>query len=313
VVVKVIKIRVDEEDPRPTELRRLISIPICNRIVRLLGSEMNEPSLGQCSLFLEFCPGGDLSKWRKEKYEERNNKPVPEWNIWRLFIQLAQALAFIHEGFGTKGQTLAKWNPIIHRDIKPENILIIGNEATYPSFKLADFGVSKMYDHNNTESECGSHIWQPPEIPRISTPAADVWSLGAVVHFLALGKAPVQNVKEYRGNVWNRLGGRYPTAYVEDPNDQYWNKKAPREVTHVNISVEEQMDEALGGDEDGEVAHTNQNPVYSDALDRWMLHALAKSAKTRYTSGNLVKRMIPVGKKMIQKYTGKAGLVDLQI
>jgi serine/threonine protein kinase len=86
------------------------------------------------------------------------------------------------------------WRPIVHRGIKLENILAMTNRTIYPSLKLGDFGISKKYNPDNTDRSCDTCIWQPPEIPRISTPAADVWALGAIIHFLALGNCQTSNV-----------------------------------------------------------------------------------------------------------------------
>lgn len=106
------------------------------------------------------------------------------------------ALAFIHEGYGTTGATFDNWRPIVHRDIKPENVLVTTNGTTYPSFKLGDFEISTKYNPDNTDCSCDTYIWQLPRILRITTLAADVWVLGAIIHSLALGKPPVRDIKK---------------------------------------------------------------------------------------------------------------------
>ena len=69
-----------------------------------------------CSLYFEYLPQGDLKGWRFSEFHLKN-KPVPESYIWRFLIQVAQALAFLHAGYGTS--KMEKLNGIIHRDIKP--------------------------------------------------------------------------------------------------------------------------------------------------------------------------------------------------
>ena len=111
------------------------------------------------------------------------------------------ALAFIHGGYGTTGATFDDWRPIVHRGIKLENTLAMTNRTTYPSFKLGDFGISTKYNPDNTDCSCDTCIWQPLAVPRISTPAADVWSLGAIIHFLVLGKPLVRDIEKYKAEV----------------------------------------------------------------------------------------------------------------
>eukprot|EP01064_Diplonema_japonicum_P001832 TRINITY_DN11219_c0_g1_i1.p1 TRINITY_DN11219_c0_g1~~TRINITY_DN11219_c0_g1_i1.p1 ORF type:complete len:405 (+),score=53.47 TRINITY_DN11219_c0_g1_i1:59-1273(+) len=80
---------------------------------------------------------------------------------------------------------------IVHKDIKPANILI-----NYKSeVKIGDFGICSF---TNKDSEAlsgtGSYRWMAPE--RITTDTfsynSDVYSLGFVVAYLALGRFPVR-------------------------------------------------------------------------------------------------------------------------
>jgi calcium-dependent protein kinase len=52
---------------------------------------------------------------------------------------------------------------ILHRDIKPENILIeYLNDK--PIYKLADFGVGKIYKHNDYKfTKRGTPVYSAPE------------------------------------------------------------------------------------------------------------------------------------------------------
>ena len=85
----------------------------------------------------------------------------------------------------------------MHRDIKPENILLRPGPRThkvhhdrepFPDVVLADFGHATHRQFEYTPY--GTSLWNPPELPR-SSPKGDLWSVGAVIHFLVHGKAPI--------------------------------------------------------------------------------------------------------------------------
>ena len=86
-MVKVFKTQLEREYQRPTELRRLKSIPNCNRIVKLLGADMNKPNPDSTPYPLNSVPGVTLQVWYRENFGKQNNKQVPESYIWGDFIQ----------------------------------------------------------------------------------------------------------------------------------------------------------------------------------------------------------------------------------
>ena len=53
-------------------------------------------------------------------------------------------------------------NEIVHRDLKPDNILIADPEDL-SSIKVADFGLSAKYDHNDSD-QVGTLIFMSPEL-----------------------------------------------------------------------------------------------------------------------------------------------------
>jgi serine/threonine protein kinase len=300
VVRKVISLSTNER-----ELQILKTLPKCNHVVSLLAYEMHQPSPQQASLFFQWYPLGDVHDW-KESFKDRNNKQVPETFIWRLFIQMSQALAFIHKGYGTNARD---WTPLIHRDIKPENIMV-AMVGTYPSFKLNDFGVSKLMNPgSHLDSTCGTYIWQPPELPRINTTAADIWSLGAVVHYLATGRAPTESVMAFRAKVLEENDGKHPESCNQtEHKTNYYRHRVPRKVTPINVTYEEQRAAA------GVHVHARYlKHVYSDELNRWMMKALQRNAAKRATTDQLLKNMISLGKTLIKKMSGTSGLAELDM
>jgi serine/threonine protein kinase len=97
-----------------------------------------------------------------------------------LMTKVAEAVAFLHR------------RGILHRDLKPSNILLASIDDPEPL--VCDFGLAGRLDEACPHS-CGVAGTPPYMAPeqaagRPLTPAADVWSLGAVLHELLTGRPP---------------------------------------------------------------------------------------------------------------------------
>ena len=144
-------------------------------------------------LYFDYYPGGDLFKLMVRYCDEWEN--VPESFIWHAFLQISEGLAYMHHGYDRRlnygPPPASDWGPIIHGDIKPENIFLgppTPDSHGYPSLVLGDFGLASGKETNRA----GTWKWQPPELP-VTSKAADVWALGAVIHALAHdGRPPMR-------------------------------------------------------------------------------------------------------------------------
>src|SRR5690606_8227500 len=102
--------------------------------------------------------------------------PLPEQDVRRVVAGVAEALRAVHQA------------GIVHRDLKPSNILL-GEEGPF----VIDFGIAQASDSTaltRTGLKVGTPSFMAPEQVRgsLSTPAADVWALGAVALYAATGQ-----------------------------------------------------------------------------------------------------------------------------
>lgn len=146
---------------------------------------------GSLVLYFEHCQGGDL-----QHFVPRNGEAgVSENFLWECFVQLADAIAFLHYGynrFANNPNTPPRgWRRVVHRDVKPENVFLrykLTSSQVVPQFVLGDFGLATLEEE--TKDGCGTYQWIGPEIPYL-TKQNDVWAVGAIIHALAHGRGPV--------------------------------------------------------------------------------------------------------------------------
>lgn len=303
IVTKVLGINhLSSDDLRPSEIQALSLLPDCNRIVKHIFYSSSDPDIEHGTALFEHYPLGDLAQWKAREFDSKNHKPVLESFIWRFFVQMSQALAFIHNHIGPDRE---QRNCILNRDIKPKNILVVDNGNTYPSFKLHDFDCALVYRKSRAHrpSLCGTFQWQPPENPIINTTAAEVWALGACVHFLAVGKAPIQDMNHYAVARFNEKKAHPHSADEYTSPDCYYGARIPRRVTPINLSEEQQQQQGVGP----------LNYQYSDELNQWMMQCLNWNPDRRPATDQLVYGIRPVSEAILRRMGGAAALANLEV
>jgi serine/threonine protein kinase len=130
---------------------------------------------GSCYFSMKFVEGGRLDELVK-------NEPMPPRRAAELLVKMARTVQFAHE------------HGILHRDIKPGNILL--DKSGEPH--LTDFGLARLIEQESTITNSfevlGTPSYMPPEQAaghaKELTPAADVYSLGAVFYHMLTSEPP---------------------------------------------------------------------------------------------------------------------------
>ena len=104
--------------------------------------------------------------------------PMPEATVFRLIAGVAEALQAIHAA------------GVIHRDLKPSNVLLAQDGP-----RVIDFGIARALaatPMTRTGATMGSPDYLSPEqiLNRPVTPAIDVFALGSLAAFAAVGRLP---------------------------------------------------------------------------------------------------------------------------
>tara|TARA_R110002050_G_scaffold212042_2_gene348080 strand:+ start:1719 stop:3401 length:1683 start_codon:yes stop_codon:yes gene_type:complete len=132
-------------------------------------------------LIMELAEGGELFEHivNQGAYNEEVAIDITK--------QIVSAVSYLHD------------LNIVHRDIKPENILL-KKQGTL-ELKLADFGLSKMFDATvRMQTTCGSPGYVAPEVltDDLYGREVDMWSVGVIAYVLLSGFPPFysENIKE---------------------------------------------------------------------------------------------------------------------
>ena len=143
-------------------------------------------------LILDYLPGGSLRSHFPSTYQ--NNPIFSEIQIKFLISNIILSLEYIHN------------KEIIHRDLKPENLLF-DNEGY---LHLSDFGISKIYNSENSEilDISGTPGYISPEMIKGESQnfVSDFFGLGIITYELIFGKRPFEgnNKDEIAQNILNK-------------------------------------------------------------------------------------------------------------
>lgn len=125
---------------------------------------------GRPFLAMELVSGGSWG------VRVRADGPLPPGRVARLGAEVADALQAAHDA------------GVVHRDVKPDNVLVGRRDEAL----LADFGIATLADATMTATGTfvGTIAYSPPELLRgeRATPQSDVYSLGALLWALAVGR-----------------------------------------------------------------------------------------------------------------------------
>lgn len=278
VVVKTIKTKVARYPIEVAWLDRLKPYKHPN-IVGFIGFAVWDLRSESVRMMLEYCSGGDLHRCIT-RYDQQE-KHFKEHELWDITKSLLSALAFLHEGRMMNGRRVRDWRAIIHCDIKPGNILCCPRADETVHCKLTDFGLSAFAELEPRTNYFGTYDWQPPELPAITTPAADIWSVGAVLHYLVHREPPVDpqpravkiNVhpdfqKEHDRKRWIRSA---IPINIEDPTKRWTHWPSCRRYKGI-----------IG------LAWAR---AFSDELNGFMMRMLSTDLKSRPSAAQLEKEM----------------------
>lgn len=213
----------------------------------LLISSMNNPHIitifdifeenGSAYYTMEYMTGSSL------KALVEQNGALSEQDALRYIAEAANALAFIHR------------HHVMHLDVKPSNIMIDSNDHAV----LIDFGISKQYDTDGKQTSSTpvgiSHGYAPieqynPEGVSTFSPETDIYSLGATLYYLLVGKPPrpAQEINEEGlGELPKHISRKVRQAIKHSMKPKRKDRPSSVEQLMSELQIDLQLGERLEG------------------------------------------------------------------
>jgi serine/threonine protein kinase len=160
---------------------------------------------GYYYLVMEYVDGTDALELL------RNHGPQPAWVSADIGAGAARALQHAHS------------NGVVHRDIKPANLML----PVTGGVKVADFGLARALTSDSGLTMAGAVMGTPdymaPEQAQgeMVGPLADIYSLGATLFHMFVGRAPFQGASPMAvalQHVTNRI--KVPEEFIRNDNDR---------------------------------------------------------------------------------------------
>jgi eukaryotic-like serine/threonine-protein kinase len=146
-------------------------------------------------------------KWvQGDRLDRALARPLPLTERLRLFLRIAEAVAFAHA------------QGVLHRDLKPENVMV----GAFGEVLVLDWGLAKVLGDGELapvrdtgeSAVLGTPGFMSPEQQSGGSAGvdarADVYSLGALLRWMAAGQAPVALRGIIAKATAQHLGDRYP-------------------------------------------------------------------------------------------------------
>ncbi|KAK3124180.1 hypothetical protein QOZ80_7BG0582980 [Eleusine coracana subsp. coracana] len=197
-------------------------------LVTLLGYHLSDSEM---FLIYNYLSGGNLERF----IQERSKRPVSWRKLHKIAMDVARALAYMHDECVPR---------ILHRDVKPNNILLDNECNAY----LSDFGLARLLRNSETHATtdvAGTFGYVAPEYAmtcRVSD-KADVYSFGVVLLELISDKKALDPSFSPYGNGFNIVTwavkliqrGRVREFFIEG----LW-EKAPHDdlIQFLNLAVQ---------------------------------------------------------------------------
>ncbi len=123
-------------------------------------------------LVMTFIDGPDL----ETMITTRKGRPFDVDEVLSYFTQILRILQYLH----------SETPPVIYRDLNPRNIMI-QEEKIF----LVDFGIARVFNPQQQGTAIGTPGYTAPEQYKgFAEPRSDIYSLGAVMHYLLTGVNP---------------------------------------------------------------------------------------------------------------------------
>jgi len=202
-------------------------------------------------MVLEYLAGDHLGVL--SKLIRKQNQTLPASTVARIFMQVANGLAYVHTATNHEDKPLG----LIHRDVSPQNIFVCYDGR----IKVLDFGIALTIDREvftRTGLLKGKIRYMSPEQVNSEQldQRSDIFSVGVVMWELVTGKKLFQSSSEFRSmkmicdepapspqelrpDLPDELAAIIMTCLQRDPQNRFQNAGALRQALSDFVFAEQ--------------------------------------------------------------------------
>lgn len=173
-------------------------------------------------LIMDFVDGEDLFS-----ILEREGKPgLPQEKVLEWSKEVLKVLDYLH----------SQTPPVLYRDMKPANIML----GTDGRIFLVDFGIAKVIRDQKTQTVIGTEGYASLEQCRGKAEIrSDIYSLGATMHHLLTGEAPLpfrfEDLRKMVPGISRTLSVAVMKALEKDGKDRFSSAKEMLQALDIKI------------------------------------------------------------------------------
>ena len=188
---------------------------------------------GRSFLVMDYIEGGTLEKlWLNAP-----NKQLPADEVIQIGLHLCSILDYLH----------SQQPPIIFRDLKPANVLLTKDQHIF----LIDFGIARHFKpgQGSDTQALGSPGYAPPEQHgkhARTTPASDIYSLGATLHQLLSGDDPANTPFQFQPLGYNNNSALQELEMLIMRMVEVAPSNRPDSIKHVQQQLQDIKDKIQG-------------------------------------------------------------------
>jgi eukaryotic-like serine/threonine-protein kinase len=179
-------------------------------------------------LLMDYIEGETL----EDRFEKSRDGSLPLVMALNIAEQLCDVLEYLH----------TRQPPIIFRDLKPANVILTPEGHLF----LIDFGIARHFKPGQAKDTIafGSPGYAPPEQygKAQTTPRADIYSLGAILHQMLTGDDPSLSPFRFSPLATKDQDLRQLVAQMLEINE----KDRPKSIAEVKLRLQLLKDQPIG-------------------------------------------------------------------
>lgn len=228
-------------------------------------------------IVMDFVQGETLEHYlaRRSALASHGKALLPLEEILQISLQLSAILEYLH----------TRQPAVIFRDLKPSNIVRPGKDRLF----LIDFGTARRYRPGQRKDTIplGSPGYAAPEQygRAQTTPRSDIYSLGALLHYMLSGDDPADNPFHFKALPSGASEAEGTLASLVMRMVEREENKRPARIQDISEQLQQLLDQQVGALPRGYQAQKLSRPPSVTSPSPWSTTPVMGQIQQMYSPG----------------------------